>query len=243
MKLLKRTFVALALTLLAGAGVAEIIGIPENRGADCIACQEGAVRECVAPAAAEPVFTISVIPDSIFARMQGRSYKVGARITRAELRYLRLSHYDMQGHVRVGEMVCNRRVAQELVDIFRELYRAKYPIERMQLVDDYDADDERSMRANNTSCFNYRTVAGSKTLSAHSRGMAVDINPLYNPCVRTRNGKRSIEPATATQYADRTRSFTAKIDTQDLAYRLFTQHGYRWGGAWRTVKDYQHFEK
>lgn len=56
----------------------------------------------------------------------------------------------------------------------------------MTLIDNYDADDERSMTANNTSAFCYRTVAGSTKLSTHSRGLAVDINPLYNPYVKSK---------------------------------------------------------
>ena len=71
-----------------------------------------------------------------------------------------------------------------------------------------------------------------------------DINPLYNPCVRRRkDGTLIIQPSTARPYTDRTRSFNYKITKSDLCYRLFIQHGFRWGGNWRTLKDYQHFEK
>jgi len=141
-------------------------------------------------------------------------------------------------------MVCNKEIADELLTIFRQLYEARYVIESIRLMDDFDADDERSMRANNTSCFCYRAVAGSQKLSRHALGMAVDINPLYNPCVRQqKNGKPTVQPTTAIPFVDRQRSFPQKIDKSDLAYRLFMSHGFRWGGAWRTVKDYQHFEK
>ena len=99
------------------------------------------------------------------------------------------------------------------------------------------------MAANNTTCFNYRTVAGSSKLSAHSLGKAVDINPLYNPCVKTRHGHTTIQPARGKAYTDRNRKFNYKIDRQDLCYRLFRQHGFTWGGDWRSLKDYQHFEK
>ena len=56
------------------------------------------------------------------------------------------------------------------------------------------------------------------------------------------NGKRSVEPANATEYVDRTRDFPYKITKKDLAYKLFTEHGFEWGGAWKNSKDYQHFE-
>ncbi len=188
-------------------------------------------------------FSISLIDEATFRRMNGKSYKAGAAISREELRYLRIPHYDANGNIQMGEMVCNKSIANDLIDIFKQLFKAKYPIQQMRLVDEYDADDERSMTANNTSCFNYRAVNGTKVLSAHSKGTAIDINPLYNPCVRTRNGKIIVEPVAGNKYSVRTQKFQYKIDTNDLAYKLFTQHGFRWGGSWRTVKDYQHFEK
>ena len=176
--------------------------------------------------------------------MQGKSYQENAYIQRSDLRYLRLRYMDFEGQERVGEMVCNRAIADDLLDIFRQLYEARYPIERILLPDDFDADDERQMRANNTSCFCFRVIKGSTKLSAHAQGLAVDLNPLYNPCVKTRrDGTLFIQPSTAAPYVDRSRRFAHKIDRQDLAYRLFIQHGFSWGGAWRSSKDYQHFEK
>ena len=189
-------------------------------------------------------FSMQTIPDSIFQRMQGRSWPKGCTIRRADLRYLRLSHFDAEKKEHVGEMVCNKSIANDLLEIFRELYRQKYPIQRIRLIDDYDADDERSMRDNNTSCFCYRRVSGTTKLSKHALGMAVDINTLYNPYVRTgKNGRRIVEPATATNYVNRQKAFPYKIVIGDLLHRLFLQHGFKWGGSWRTVKDWQHFEK
>lgn len=189
-------------------------------------------------------FKVEEISDATFRRMEGRSFKQGAAVSRTMLRYVKVLHYDANGQVKLGEMVCSRLIANDLVDIFRRLFNARYPIERMVLIDDYDADDERSMSANNTSCFCYRAVAGSKRLSAHSRGMAVDINPRYNPCVRkTRNGKVKISPANGSGYANRDKMSAYSLRKDDLCYTLFVAHGFKWGGAWRSVKDYQHFEK
>lgn len=189
-------------------------------------------------------FTSEAVPDAVFQRMRGHSYPEGCTVPRSELRYLRLSHIDAQGHEHIGEMVCNKAIANDLLDIFRELYRQCYPIERIRLIDDYGADDERSMRDNNTSCFCFRTVSGTKKLSKHARGLAVDVNTLYNPYVHTaRDGRRLIEPSTAAAYADRKRSFPYKIIKGDLLHRLFIQHGFTWGGSWRSMKDWQHFEK
>ncbi len=192
----------------------------------------------------EKCFVSTKIDERIQRRIQGKSYKKGCTIPLADLRYLKILHYTRNGEIRLGEMICHKDISDDLIDIFRTLYTARYPIERMMLVDEYGADDERSMTANNTTCFNYRTVANSHTLSNHSKGRAVDINPLYNPHVkRLRNGTTRTSPAAGKPYADRTRTFDYKIDTQDLCYKEFTRHGFRWGGHWKHSKDYQHFEK
>ena len=186
-------------------------------------------------------FTISTINDSIFQRMKGKSFADNCATKREDLRHLCVLHYDFNGNVAKGELVCNKAIAQDLIDIFRELYKAKYQIARMRLIDEYNADDETSMRDNNTSCFNYRKVAGTKTVSKHGRGMAIDINPLNNPCVKVASGR--VQPATGKQFVNRSKAFAHKIDKTDLCYKLFIKHGFRWGGAWRSTKDYQHFEK
>jgi len=192
---------------------------------------------------ADYCFDLLEIPDDVWARMQGGSYKDNPYIARSDLRYIKALHWDLDGQIHTGEMVCNKRIAPDLFIILHKLYQAKYPIERMVLPDVYDADDEKQMQANNSSCFCYRAVAGSTTLSKHAQGLAVDLNTLYNPYVKVRDdGTTYIQPATATDYVDRTKTFNYKIDHNDLAYKLFTEAGFEWGGDWVTVKDYQHFE-
>ena len=157
---------------------------------------------------------------------------------------LKVKHVDGDGVTHEGVLVCNKLIAKDLREIFAELYKAKYPIERIQPISEYGDDDERSMQANNTSCYCYRTVEGSSKLSKHARGLAIDINPLYNPCVRRqKDGTLLIQPETGKPYVDRKKLFRYKISRSDLCYRLFTRYGFRWGGDWRSLKDYQHFEK
>ena len=112
----------------------------------------------------------------------------------------------------------------------------------MVLVDEYNADDNASMADNNSSSFNYRVVEGSNKLSKHSLGLAIDINPKYNPYIHTLNGKTVCSPENGAEYADRTKSFDYKIDEKDYSYQLFTKYGFTWGGNWNSVKDYQHYE-
>lgn len=189
-------------------------------------------------------FSIDTLSNTVFARMQGKSYPEGCTIKRSTLRYLQVLHYDADGKIHRGELVCHQKIAADLLDIFQKLYEAHYPIERMTLVDNYEADDERSMTANNTSCFCYRVVTGSKSLSKHAQGMAIDINPLQNPCVKKRkDGSIWVQPKAGIKYTNRNSKYPYKIEKGDLCYRLFIEHGFSWGGNWRSTKDYQHFEK
>lgn len=165
-------------------------------------------------------------------------------ITLDELRYVHLLHYDFDGEPVEGELVCNAAIAQELIEIFYQLYRNEYQLESVLLIDEFDGDDLASMEANNTSCFNYRVVEGSTKLSKHAYGLAVDINPFYNPYIKyEKDGTETISPVAAAAYTDRSAGFSYKIDENDLCYKLFTQYGFTWGGNWNSVKDYQHFQK
>lgn len=165
-------------------------------------------------------------------------------ITPEELRYVHILHYDFNGEVAEGELICNQAIAADLLDIFYELYRNEYQIEKVLLIDEYGGDDTVSMEDNNTSCFNYRVVEGSSTLSKHALGLAIDINPYYNPYITyNKQGEMHVSPESAETYADRNASFPYKIDETDLCYKLFIQHGFTWGGNWNSVKDYQHFQK
>lgn len=186
-------------------------------------------------------FVVEMIPDTLFQRMQGKSYKLGCPVKRSDLRLVKVKHFNYEGQEKSGRIVCHKEIATDLVLIFQELYLARYPIERIEPIDDYNGSDVRSMEANNSSAFNYRRVAGSKRLSAHSFGRAVDINPRYNPFVG-RNGQ-TVSPPSSRKYTARNKKFRYKIQANDLCVRLFKKYGFRWGGDWRTVKDYQHFEK
>ena len=188
-------------------------------------------------------FRDTAIPDTIFTLMQGKSFKSDCTIPRSDLRYLLCLHRDINGRTIVGEMVVNKKISSKVLNILHQLYLANYPIERMRLVDYWNADDEMSMRDNNSSSFNFRFISHTTTVSKHGKGVAIDINPLCNPYHKTlADGTEVIEPATGAPYLDRSKSFPYKIEKGDLCYKLFTENGFEWGGEWTTVKDYQHFE-
>ena len=187
-------------------------------------------------------FRISEITDEIFERIQGKSFKDDCTLPREDLRYLHVLHVDLNGETHEGEMIVNYHIAEDVLDILRQLYVANYPIERIRLVDEYDADDERSMEDNNSSAFNFRFISHTTRVSKHGLGLAVDINTLYNPYTKTVDGERIVEPVTGEPYLDREAVFPYKIDHDDLCFKLFTEHGFEWGGDWEDRKDYQYFE-
>lgn len=190
----------------------------------------------------DKAFSISEIGEEIFARIDGKSYKKNCPTPLSELRYLHVLHKDLSGKTLTGEMICNVRIAEPLTDIFKTLYAENYPIEKIRLIDAYDADDELSMRDNNSSCFNFRYVSFTNRISLHGYGMAVDINPLYNPYIKVVDGKKVIAPDNSAAFEDRAGTFPYKITADDLCCRLFKAHGFIWGGdCWDDEKDYQHF--
>ena len=191
-------------------------------------------------------FYYEPLSDSIKERITGISYpETGCTVPYEDLNYVKLLYVDFDGEVQSGELICNKAIAQDMVEIFYELYRNDYRIERIRLIDEYSGDDTLSMLDNNTSCFNYRVVDGTTTLSKHALGCAIDINPFYNPYIvfnKNGSGETYISPKGSEIYADRSQNFPYKIDENDLCYKLFTQHGFTWGGNWNSTKDYQHFQ-
>lgn len=179
-------------------------------------------------------------PASADADSDSASYE----LTADELRYVHIWHFDFDGNPVEGELICNEYIAQDLVEIFCALYRSEYQLESVRLVEEFDGDDIASMEANNSSCLNYREKTNGSGLSMHAYGLAVDINPYYNPYISyLEDGSESVLPAAAAAYADRSQRFPYKIDEEDLCCKLFLQHGFIWGGNWNSVKDYQHFQK
>lgn len=176
-------------------------------------------------------------------RIFQKSYRENPIVSLQELVYMKVLHYGFDKLVHVGELIVHGSIKEEVQQIFWELYQQKYLIEQIQLVDVYDADDECSMRHNNSSAFNFRYIQGTKRYSNHAKGLAIDINPLYNPYVRIRNGKLECFPQNAKQYLNRSIACPYYIQRSDCCVKIFRKYGFSWGGFWKNQKDYQHFEK
>jgi hypothetical protein len=178
--------------------------------------------------------------DAAVAPRLAASWREGCPVPLEDLRLLTLAHWGYDGQVRTGELVAHADVADDLVAVFGELFAARFPIERMELVDVYGGDDARSMAANNTSAFNCREIDGRPgTWSNHAYGRAVDINPLVNPWVR---GDR-VDPPEGVAYVDRTVDAPGLIRDGDVVVTAFTSRGWRWGGHWSSSLDHQHFDR
>jgi poly-gamma-glutamate synthesis protein (capsule biosynthesis protein) len=195
------------------------------------------VTALLAPPTAPFRAEVAALDDAVRARITGVSWRDEPRCPRfLELAYLRLAYVTFEGSVATGELVVASAIAARTVELFRRLYTLGFPIRRMQLVDDYGADDERSMSADNTSAFNYRVVAGTDILSQHARGLAIDINPVENPW---RKPTRLLPPEGAA-YADRTIIRPGMFVRPGPVVAAIEELGWEWGGDWLHAYDDHH---
>lgn len=187
-------------------------------------------------------FTSSIqpIPKQIQAKMIPSVWHKGCPVPLNHLRYVQLSYWGFDRKSHRGELIVNKELASEVVEIFNVLYQNHFPIERMELMDQYGGDDNLAMANNNTSAFNCRAVTNRPgEFSQHSYGRAIDINTLINPFV----SKNSVVPPKGAPYANRKNKVPGMIHKGDKVYQAFIDRGWDWGGNWYDVQDYQHFEK
>lgn len=184
---------------------------------------------------AEPGFESSIEPVTV--AQLGSSWRPGCPLEVDELRAVNLSHWGYDGAVHTGRLVVDAAHAPRLAAVFGALFESRFPIQQMVPVDKYGSDDQTSMRANNTSAFNCRYVAGTTRWSEHSYGRAVDVNPLVNPYVKG----GTVDPPEGAPYADRSRTDPGMVHADDAVVRAFAAQGWAWGGDWSDGKDYQHF--
>ena len=154
-----------------------------------------------------------------------------------DLRLLTLTFWGYDGAAHRGELVVHADQAPRVVGAFRTLFDARFPIERMELVDAYGGDDHASTLANNTAAFNCRAVVGNPgSWSEHAFGRAIDVNPRVNPYLLDPHVR---DPEFA-PYIDRSVDAPGMIRPGDAAVQAFAAEGWQWGGAWSPA-DYQHF--
>jgi hypothetical protein len=201
-----------------------------------------AVPSPSAPPRREPfVGTVGRIDGTLRERLVGRNWHAGCPVAISDLRVVEVSYRNFRGEVRRGPLVVHEDVADDVVWVFRRLFRARFPIHRIDLPPRYrpPEPEDRFNRRNLSSSFNCRPATGSPgSLSHHSYGWAIDINPLQNPYVLPDGTvlREAVEP-----YVDRSRTRRGMIHQGDVVVRSFARIGWEWGGDWHTLKDYMHF--
>ena len=256
--LMKLTIIGVCLTLCACSNETQVIeGLPEGiiSEVEVLSDSEGVaelvdhndVELAIIPlpersfveVALPMVFRIDEIDPTMTSEMMGKSYHENDVIQIDHLRYVQVGYYGFDGLPHQGALVVHELIAEDILEIFTELYDVQYPLESITPIDAYDGDDDASMVANNSSAFNYRLIAGTSRLSRHAYGLAVDINPLMNPWVTS----HGIYPVEGSLYADRTLGQVGMIIKGDPCYEAFISRGFEWGGDWSSSQDYQHFDK
>ena len=162
------------------------------------------------------------------------SYRIGCPVAPAQLRTIVVSYWDFAAQPQTGRIVVARRVAPEVVIVFRRLWEARFPLRRLRPVSAYRGSDDASMAADNTSAFNCRFVSGTSRWSMHAYGEAIDVNPVENPYVQGSH----VSPPTGRAFADRSRVRRGMATPNGVLVRAFASVGWKWGAAFG---DYQHF--
>lgn len=161
------------------------------------------------------------------------------------LSYLTVPYIDYNGAVKDGHMIVNKDLADEVLAIFQELYNIMYPIENMDIVEEYEvglneSTEYAAVDDNDTYSFYYASNTAQLT------GNAIVINPQINPKVQ--NG--TAEHQNARLYVDRentdnwsSEAKDAYIDNESRVYEIFKKYGWTWGGENEDNPNYGYFEK
>lgn len=146
-----------------------------------------------------------------------------------------VQYYSFDDKLHQGQLLVHKSAAKDLIEIFELIKEIKFPVQKVVPIVKYGWNDDVSMRANNTSAFNYRKLRDANIVSYHSKGLAIDINPLQNPHIK--RGKTIPEGAVYDKSQPGTLTDSSRV------VKEFRKRGWMWGGFWRSSKDYQHFEK
>jgi hypothetical protein len=170
--------------------------------------------------------------------LKAGSWQPGCPVAVSDLRVLTLTYWGFDGAVHTGKLMVHASAVRPVAHAMRRLFQAHFPIRRMQLVEAWGASDDRSMAADNTSAYNGRQVPGFPGVwSEHAKGTAIDIDPLENPMIRW----SEVSPPNGAHYVDRSLRLPGMIHADDVVVRAFAEVGWKWGGDYHSLKDYQHF--
>ena len=167
------------------------------------------------------------------------SWKPGCPVAAADLAWVRLTFWGFDGRRHTGELLVNDAVADDVVQVFRVLYRVRFPQEQVGIVRAYDPDAPSTGDGNGTGSFVCRPSTGATYFSQHAYGLALDLNSFQNPYAKG----TVVLPELASAYVDRPRVRSGMVTADGPVVRAFARIGWEWGGAWRHSKDYMHFSQ
>ena len=175
--------------------------------------------------------------------LTGTYWKPACPVPLSDLRVLTVRHWDFAGKPQTGQLIVNRRVADPLRSVFRQLYEAKFAIRYLQL-DIYEQRARLPADGDVSGSFECRQSVPSPCVggtasgrwSNHAYGLAIDLNPRENPYV----GCGKVRDATRRSYLDRSEIRIGMVTP--AVVRAFASIGWGWGGAWTgDTRDYMHF--
>lgn len=175
-------------------------------------------------------------PRAVIARS---SWRPGCPVEPDELAWLRLTFWGFDQRRHTGELLVNTDVARDLESVFARLYAARFPLEEVTIVTRRELDAPPTGDGNPTTAYACRPTTGGTEFSQHAYGLAVDVNSFQNPYV----SGDLVLPELASAYRDRGRKRPGMIEANDPVVRAFASIGWEWGGAWTSLKDYQHFSE
>jgi hypothetical protein len=180
--------------------------------------------------------TGNIIIDSAMTLAEAVKGSVAPKSMLDSLCIIDVRYFSFDGHLHQGQLVIHREVRKEVQDLFKAIEKTRFPVEKVIPIIRYGWSDEASMADNNTSAFNYRVIEGTSRLSRHASGRAIDINPRLNP-VFYKNGTVLPEGATYNQRQPGT------FHGRHMIVKTLRARGWVWGGHFKSLKDYHHFEK
>ncbi len=190
---------------------------------------------------------MAFIIEKIDGLMQQKLFSPGVNpehypVDHSKLRLIIFNHYNFSNDVKVGKIIVHKKLAQDALNIFEELYNIKFPIHQAVTIDNYNYDDISSMEDNNSSGYNCRKILNTDKWSSHAFGAAIDINPLQNPYsyIDPDTGALKILPQAGSVYLNRN---IVRPGMVELIVQIFTKNKFSlWGGSWEETFDYHHFQ-
>lgn len=155
-----------------------------------------------------------------------------------QLYLLDVVYYSTDNKLHKGQILTNKKIAEDIRYLFDFMLQQKFPVAKAIPIVNYHWNDVLSMQDNNTYSFCYRNIS----FSAHAIGMAIDINPFFNP-MRWKEGhkygKRKDQPVGAVYNPKVAGTFTP----EHPVVIEFQKRRFHWGRTMTEKFDDHHFEK